>query len=75
MSMAKVRPHIDLGVGYVRISRLPLNQAIGIRQHLSQICILNLKTDEGLIDDAIEYSQYEYWFEFLNKSAEQYSDI
>lgn len=68
--MSKVNPHIDLGTGYVRISRLPFDQAIKIREFVPQSSILSFNTSEGFVQDALEYSQYEYWFDFHHKSLE-----
>lgn len=73
--MTKVNPHIEQGVGYVRISRLPFNQAIGIRRSIPQISMVSLKTADGIVSDAIEYSQYEYWFDFQHFSIESDFDI
>ncbi|MBO6495438.1 MULTISPECIES: hypothetical protein [Roseivirga] len=68
--MSKVSPHIDLGTGYVQISKLPFDQAIKIREFVPQSSILSFNTSEGFIADALEYSQYEYWFDFHHESYE-----
>ncbi|NVK84301.1 MAG: hypothetical protein HWE21_08270 [Cytophagia bacterium] len=68
--MSKVNPHIDLGTGYVQISKLPFDQAIKIREFIPQSSILSLNTLDGFVQDALEYSQYEYWFDFHRQSFE-----
>ncbi len=73
--MRKVNPHIDLGTGYVQISKLPFNQAIKIREVMPPSSILSFNTKEGFISDALEYSQYEYWYDFHHKSLEPESDF
>lgn len=73
--MSKVNPHIDLGTGYVQISKLPFDQAIKIREAIPESSILSFQTSEGFIRDALEYSQYEYWFEFQHQSLEPDFDI
>lgn len=68
--MAKVNPHIDLQTGYVQLSRLPFDQAIQLRKWLPTTSLVSLNTELGKIDDAIQYSEYEYWFDFFFTSAE-----
>lgn len=37
---------------------------------MPQPSILSFNTIEGFVNDALEYSQYEYWYDFHYKSLE-----
>ncbi len=63
--MIKAYPHIDQGSGYVQISRLPLDQALRLKDWLPQTSFIKLKSDDLVMEDCIQYSEYEYWFDFL----------
>lgn len=63
--MQKAFPHIDQGTGYIQLSRLPFNQSIKLRSWLSDTSMVTIKAEEGLVDDCIQYSEYEYWFDCL----------
>ena len=62
--MRKAIPHIDSGAGYIQLSRLPFNQAIELRNWLPITSLITVKSEEGLVNDCIQYSEYEYWFDF-----------
>jgi hypothetical protein len=68
--MFKVNPHIDRGTGYVLLSRLPFDQVIKLREFMPQSSFTSIETEKGTLEDALEYSQYEYWFDFHHKSCE-----
>lgn len=59
----------------MQISKLPFDQAMGIRASIPSSSYLTFNTEEGEASDIIEYSQYEYWFDFENGSAEPESEI
>lgn len=63
--MQKALPHIDLGAGYIQLSRLPFNQTMKLRNWLSDTSMVTVKTDGLLVDDCIQYGEYEYWFDFM----------
>jgi len=67
--MAKVNPHIDLETGYVQLSKLPFDQAIKLRSWLPSTSLITLKTANGQVEDAIQYSEYEYWFDFYGTNS------
>ena len=62
--MHKAHPHIDLGTGYIQLSRLPFNQAIQLRNSLPDTSLVTVRSEEGVLEDCIQYSEYEYWFDF-----------
>ena len=68
--MSKVNPHIDRGTGYVLVSRLPFDQAIKLRAFMPQSSFTSLEIEKGTLEDALEYNQYEYWFDFHHNSYE-----
>ncbi len=69
--MAKVNSHTDLDTSYVRVSKLPS----AMRASISQESISALKDVDGETVEAIEYSQYEYWFDFQCPSNELDSEV
>lgn len=73
--MAKIQPHIDLGTGYVQLSKLPFDQALELRSWVPQTSFINITTSEGLVTDAIQYSEYEYWFDYQYTSKESDFEI
>lgn len=68
--MAKIHPHIDLGTGYVLLSKLPFDQALELRSWIPQTSFISISTREGMVTDAIQYSEYEYWFDYQYTSTE-----
>ncbi len=62
--MQKAFPHINSGLGYIQLSRLPFNQAIKLRNWLPDTSLITVKAEGDLLDDCIQYSEYEYWFDF-----------
>jgi hypothetical protein len=60
----KASPHYDLGTGYVQISKLPFDQVLKLRDWLPQTSIIKLRSLDEDLDDCIQYSEYEYWFDF-----------
>jgi hypothetical protein len=62
--MAKVNPHLDLGTGYVQLSRLPFDQAMELKAWLPMTSIISLNTSFGQVNDAVQFSEYEYWFDY-----------
>ena len=69
--MHKAFPHIDQGTGYVQLSRLPFNQAMELRNWLPETSMVTVKAEEGLLDDCVQYSEYEYWFDFMFRQEEE----
>jgi hypothetical protein len=62
--MHKAFPHIESGAGYIQLSRLPFNQSIKLRNWLPETSMITVKADGFIADDCIQYSEYEYWFDF-----------
>ena len=73
--MRKVNPHFKEGQEFIQVSRLPFNQARDIRNSFLSSCITGVETPVGFVPDAIEYSQYEYWFDFEYSSTETNYDF
>lgn len=69
--MAKVNPHFDLGTSYVQLSKLPFDQAMEFRTWIPMTSMISLNTTVGRVEDAIQYSEYEYWFDYYySKTSE-----
>ncbi len=68
--MAKIQPHIDFGTGYIQLSKLPFDQAMELRSWIPQTSLISISTTNGLVTDAIQYSEYEYWFDYQYTSTE-----
>lgn len=68
----KASPHYDLGTGYVQISKLPFDQALKLRDWLPQTSIIKLRSLDEDLDDCIQYSEYEYWFDFQFTAAKEF---
>ncbi|KYG78588.1 hypothetical protein EV198_1471 [Roseivirga ehrenbergii] len=60
----KAQPHIDLGTGYVQVSKLPFDQVFKLREWLPQTSFVKLNLADQILEDCIQYSEYEYWFDF-----------
>ncbi len=73
--MKKVNPHFKEGQEFIQVSRLPFNQAKDIRNSFLSSSITGVETPVGFVPDAIEYSQYEYWFDFEYKSTDYRYDF
>ena len=69
--MVKAFPHIDQGGGYIRLSRLPLNQSLKLRNWLSQTSLVKLTSSSEVMEDCVEFSEYEYWFDFCYSELER----
>jgi len=67
----KAYPHFDHGTAYIQVSRLPFNQSIKLREWLPQTSFIRLKTPDQVIDDCIQYSEYEYWFDFQYSTSKE----
>lgn len=73
--MKKVNPHFREGQEFVQVSRLPFNQVKDIRDSFLSSNITGVETSAGFVPDAIEYSQYEYWFDFEYQSEDRKYDF
>jgi len=62
----KVFPHINQGAGYIQLSRLPINQNLKLKNWISENSLIKLRSNNGVIEYCIQYSEYEYWFDFFN---------
>lgn len=51
------------GIEYVRISNLPTDQKEKIKSSLSTDCIIKILKEGNLLDDCIQYADYQSWFD------------
>lgn len=68
----KAYPHIDHGAAYVQVSKLPFDQAIKLREWLPQTSFIRLNTATEVFEDCIQYSEYEYWFDFQYSALQEF---
>ena len=71
MKMIKAYPHINQGGEYVQVSKLPFIQAIKLRNWLGQTSFVKIKSDNRLIEDCVQFSEYEYWFDCFYSESEK----
>lgn len=60
--MYKVSPTFFEGFKFVRISDLPEDQSTGLFSWLTRRGIKTLKVDSLVINDCVDYDDYDYWF-------------
>lgn len=63
MKMYKLNPSCQGATEYVRLIDLSDRQAETLLAWLPQSCFTKLKGEEHLMDDCIEYEDYEFWYE------------
>ena len=73
--MRKVNPHFQEGQEFIQISRLPFNQAKDIRNSYFSASVTGIETSEGYVPDALEYGEYEFWYDFEYQSNEATFDF
>lgn len=61
--MFKLQPIYLNGKKFIQLSQMPLRQASMLLSWLPGKSILRLKSEEVELDDCVEYSNYEYWFD------------
>lgn len=67
--MRKMKPCRQGVTEYVRLADLPNGQADTLLSWLPESCLTKVKAEEQLLDDCIDYEDYEFWYEhcFLSK--------
>ena len=70
--MNKVYPHINQGPGYIQLSKLPFNQGMKLKNWLSRNSLIKVRIGTLVIEDCIQFSEYEYWFDlFYQRSGRE----
>lgn len=59
----KLKPSRQGVTEYVRLADLPNGQAGTLLSWLPESCLTKVKAEENLLDDCIEYEDYEFWYE------------
>lgn len=73
--MKKVFPHILQGAGYIQISKLPFNQSLKFRNWISRNSLVKISAGSSIIEDCVQYSEYEYWFDVFDKESKKEYDF
>ena len=63
-----VDPEHYKGISFVRISMLPAEQRVKIRESFSRELIVKILRDNTLINDCIVYDDYVSWFRLIKAS-------
>lgn len=63
MEIEKIKPDRQGATEYVRLSSLPDEQIGALLGWLPESCLTKVKEDKQLLDDCIEYEDYEFWYE------------
>ena len=73
--MRKLHPEQHLGIEYIRLSNLPFDQMINLKNWLSDFGVFTIDAQEGTIPNCVHYEDYEFWFDNIkNENPEaQYS--
>ena len=73
--MTKAYPHITQGTGYIRLSRLPFDQALKLKKWVSDCSFVKVKSENQLLEDCIQFSEYEYWFDCFYSESKMQPDF
>jgi len=67
--MRKISPSFFKGITFIRISNLPRIQHQELLEWLSPTSIINIKVNGVILEDCLQYKDYEYWYEnqFVDK--------
>ena len=61
--MKKISPSFFRGITFIRICNLPQVQHEELVEWLPPTSIINIKIDDIILEDCLQYKDYEYWFE------------
>lgn len=61
--MPKVKPKRQGLNEYIRLAGLPDKQAGNLLEWLPQSYLTKVEGEESLLDDCVDYEDYEFWFE------------
>lgn len=62
--MPKLAPHRLGSTEYIRMSELPAPEAQQLRNWLPESFLTKLEEGNGVVDDCIEYEDYEFWYDY-----------
>jgi len=63
----KVNSTVYKGIEYVQISALPSNQKERLLQTINRDLIINILVDGKLVDNCLQFKDYESWFDDIYK--------
>ncbi len=70
--MRKLKPSRQGVLEYVRLANLPDKQVGTLLDWLPQTCLTKVNVDEHLMDDCVDYEDYEFWFEHCYKQDTEF---
>lgn len=63
MEIEKIKPFRQGATEYVRLSKLPNEQIDDLLGWLPESCLTKVNSNEQLLEDCIDYEDYEFWYE------------
>jgi hypothetical protein len=51
------------GIEYIKISDLPLNEQLAIREWLTLDTTIKIQTEKELLTECVQYKDYKHWIE------------
>lgn len=73
--MLKASPTFHKGINFIQISSLPFEQQELFQEWVPQSCIMEMRINNILMDDCVEYQDYTYWFNFQFAQSNTLLDI
>ena len=64
------KPELYKGISFVRISSLPGDQKVKIRENYNRESIIKILKDDSLINDCLVYNEYVNWYNKFIKKLE-----
>ena len=64
--MKKIAPERLNGLQFIRLSSLPFNQMVRLRDWLGVDDIFSISYQNGTIRNCVKYEGYEFWFDVMN---------
>ena len=61
--MPKIKPSRQGVTEYVRLANLPEKQVENLLEWLPQTYLTKIEGEENLLEDCIDYEDYEFWFD------------
>jgi len=61
--MRKLHPEQTNGTEFIRLSNLPFDQMLHLKNWISDFGICSIQIHDGGIQNCVHYEDYEFWFD------------
>lgn len=68
-------PTIYRGIEFIRVSELPDNEQLQIKNWAVRQTIIKILTTEGLLTDCITYKNYKHWYDNIFTEAKSEEEV